>query len=550
MATPMWFWHAPGSGVWINLGDTVHVSSVSHSEGAIKAIRGALIAADRSAAGRSLLQTLLGRSTSQGLPDTIQFPAISWWQHITEIVVISWGREMSFLAEQIDRLRCGPADISPRRCSFDEPALSMHDSSCALPPEADRLALLGCGNGTAYRDFLGRDSQARARAAAFTRAAMLPDESLVLSRRHKVTVEAEQRAHGPRNDCSLGGAVLSAPLFLNDEHGDFRVEDLATRLPPYGFAGVSMQRVSWLQRQVSGPPRRHFRSCAVVGNSGTLLHERLGRNIDAAEAVIRVNNAVRKPELSAHIGSRSTWRVVSSSFAHLAASALPAAAVGHGFSWEDNERFLPICETIGHLGSCFARLFGASNATRVARLVASLAHADGSNQEAKHDDSGSSGSGERHGSNASRVQERLLLSMTLTSNESEDSLGLSRLPWVHPISPRFYHDVWERVANGAAKIPSTGLLAVAVALRACEHVSVYGFGNGQSGSNRTCAYYYDCQHGRAQERAAVRTDDQYFNRYTRENTRHHNFRVQIDVLRCWQRAGRIKLVGRQWSPTR
>ena len=46
-------------------------------------------------------------------------------------------------------------------------------------------------------------------------------------------------------------------------------------------------------------------------------------------------------------------------------------------------------------------------------------------------------------------------------------------PHAHAINPLFYFDI--RQHAGYSRIPLTGLLAVAVAMRSCDRVDVYGF---------------------------------------------------------------------------
>ena len=61
----------------------------------------------------------------------------------------------------------------------------------------------------------------------------------------------------------------------------------------------------------TAPPRiKMYKTCAVVGNSGTLQKTAYGAMIDSAEAVFRVNDGVAKRGCSLYAGSRTTVRVV------------------------------------------------------------------------------------------------------------------------------------------------------------------------------------------------------------------------------------------------
>ena len=72
--------------------------------------------------------------------------------------------------------------------------------------------------------------------------------------------------------------------------------------------GLNVSQVTELSQSVSKSPvaRNHsYRSCAVVGSSSNLLDRFDGAAIDAADWVIRANNAPTPAHLSAHVGSRT-----------------------------------------------------------------------------------------------------------------------------------------------------------------------------------------------------------------------------------------------------
>ena len=93
-----------------------------------------------------------------------------------------------------------------------------------------------------------------------------------------------------------------------------KVPKLMRHAPPYGYnlRGFLERRLLAMRRNATVPERRRFSTCAVVGSSGTLLQQSLGAEIDAHDAVLRVNAAPLPPKLRAHTGSRTTWRVFSS----------------------------------------------------------------------------------------------------------------------------------------------------------------------------------------------------------------------------------------------
>ena len=89
--------------------------------------------------------------------------------------------------------------------------------------------------------------------------------------------------------------------------------------PPFGmmFQKMTAADVRRMQENATLPAKQEFGSCAVVGNSGTLRLQRLGAEIDAHDAVFRVNHAP-VPTLSEgqvfipFAGRKTTWRVVTS----------------------------------------------------------------------------------------------------------------------------------------------------------------------------------------------------------------------------------------------
>jgi len=57
--------------------------------------------------------------------------APSWrGERWTSIIMLAWGREREFLADQLPRLRCGPAPDRLRPCRADDAAVRMQGPSC------------------------------------------------------------------------------------------------------------------------------------------------------------------------------------------------------------------------------------------------------------------------------------------------------------------------------------------------------------------------------------------------------------------------------------
>ena len=110
------------------------------------------------------------------------------------------------------------------------------------------------------------------------------------------------------------------------QHSEFK--QLCALDPPYGFRGLCLgkEATSSLRtiRALRDPAKCRYKTCALVGASGTLLGARLGRSIDSHDAVIRINFAPDAPMAArfktaphrhlptwiADVGARTTWRVL------------------------------------------------------------------------------------------------------------------------------------------------------------------------------------------------------------------------------------------------
>ena len=245
-----------------------------------------------------------------------------------------------------------------------------------------------------------------------------------------------------------------------------RVDQVATSAPPYGFqldprravpkpAFWRMKCISRaycvnntfvdqllpaMMRNATAPRRRRFGSCAVVGNSGTLLRRRHGAEIDGHDAVLRVQHAHLGGRWEAHTGRRTTWLIASN-------------------VWHRQ-----------YLGSCFER---AAPTTPAARRLSTR---DASARDA-----------------SACIESRagLWTPIIAVCNQPRidfchERLLSARHRRVHALNPRFLLAV-RNLTEG--RIPLTGAAAIAVALRSCSRVSAYGFSTNDS---TACRYYWDC----------------------------------------------------------
>jgi len=289
--------------------------------------------------------------------------------------------------------------------------------------------------------------------------------------------------------------------------------------PPFGFSrvgnGIRLKLVKAWLRNATSPPVLNHGSCAVVGNSGILRLREDGREIDAHDAVIRVNHAPPPHQsigkrLQRFSGNKTTWRVVTS-------------------RWLEEANRDP-----------FARLL-------------------------------------------------ILCDQAWVSDCQRDVFVNGSHPLRHLVSPRFYAAV--REYSGQSRIPLAGLVAVAVALRSCASVDVYGMSvlaapklqaemdpsnnapsasprespsmlhplaarrnrstraRGSAGlfhrtvdgvSKRICGYYYLCRGRHVHE--GIRSDRSYHLGRPGDAV-FHDFAAHARTLLAWNRSGVIRLRG-------
>ena len=209
-----------------------------------------------------------------------------------------------------------------------------------------------------------------------------------------------------------------APLFVADEPS---ASQLLRRSYPFGLAPSPFRVAQCYRNQATRPPQTTFASCAVVGSSGVLKGGGLGGEIDGHEAVIRVN-AAPVGGYEADVGHRTTWRVLASK-----AWAL----------WRNTSAW--------------------SVATGTARDTGVRPHPEGGNRRRRPNDAGV----------ALVVCDRPFL------HECQRALLADAGGVAHAVSPNFYFEV--RRHCGHSRIPLTGLVALALAMRSCATVDAYGF---------------------------------------------------------------------------
>jgi beta-1,6-galactosyltransferase len=87
--------------------------------------------------------------------------------------------------------------------------------------------------------------------------------------------------------------------------------------------------VAGVMAELAGLLGRRFPTCAVVGNSGTLLSSSRGAQIDAHDLVVRLNNA-RVAGFAADVGAKTSLSFVNSNILHECAARSAVSVAGCG----------------------------------------------------------------------------------------------------------------------------------------------------------------------------------------------------------------------------
>eukprot|EP00898_Chlorokybus_atmophyticus_P005324 jgi/Chlat1/5793/Chrsp387S05512 len=149
------------------------------------------------------------------------------------------------------------------------------------------------------------------------------------SRRGKVNDEGECICEAPYTgvDCEKGAEAREIMDGLDlDYNGAVTMSQGEVKTSPSGVLYIPIPPVeggdrptryiitpSQLRHLPSTEWRPAFNTCAIVGNSGSLLYEQYGKDIDAHDAVFRFNQA---PTLGyeVHVGSRTTFEFLNSAW--------------------------------------------------------------------------------------------------------------------------------------------------------------------------------------------------------------------------------------------
>lgn len=157
-SSPMWFFAAPGAGISINVGRTLVVREADYGAAVVRALHRSLRASHKlarpvrrkllggpvkNAEGRRAVEEILGpliRAMGAAFAppyDSVQLEqtaqASCSWEQFVEIVVLGWGKELSYLPSYLNQtahMRCG-RHPHLRPCALSDAAVRVHGPVCA-----------------------------------------------------------------------------------------------------------------------------------------------------------------------------------------------------------------------------------------------------------------------------------------------------------------------------------------------------------------------------------------------------------------------------------
>ncbi|XP_075265614.1 alpha-2,8-sialyltransferase 8B-like [Convolutriloba macropyga] len=147
----------------------------------------------------------------------------------------------------------------------------------------------------------------------------------------------------PGNASSGLRASLTYPLWSKTANGDgANFHGMAAQLAVEQGIGMYKFPPEMLDHLPATAPTLHYRTCAVIGNSGELLQGQLGVEIDSHDAVIRLNAAPTKG-YETYVGNKTTYGFIN--HAHFKKLATGDATKAKAFA-EDKGRLVLFESTI------------------------------------------------------------------------------------------------------------------------------------------------------------------------------------------------------------
>jgi hypothetical protein len=217
-------------------------------------------------------------------------------------------------------------------------------------------------------------------------------------------------------------------------------------------------------------------TCAVVGSSGALGRSYSGRAIDSHDVVVRFNLAPAGGVLAAHVGERTTLRMLTDKT---------------------------------------YQVFLRSGAATVSLGVNQTATARGGAAGR------TGGRGQRSRGQGGRTSEpkSILLLYCMAQGWVGRCMHENRMDHVNPVFVKHLRSHLEEY-HGRGRLPSAGMVGIAMAVSRCSHVSLFGFGNA-SDTNGTaeCGHYWECSRQQGQ--------------YYAGKAGYHDWNAQWRLLSSW-----------------
>ena len=316
-------------------------------------------------------------------------------------------------------------------------------------------------------------------------------------------------AEDPQRLCAHNGVPSKPPWGLAGDHsqlgsnanftklrGDARKEAFLQLCDRFARRLQQRAKTSLAERWLPSPIP-FGASCAVVGSGGSLARSGSGAAIDAHDVVMRFNLAPAGGALGTHVGERTTLRILTDKsyqgFLRGGAAQIVNRSVSAGGG-------------VGGVGGSGGSGGGGSGGGRGAR---------------------GRGQAKAVGGRTSEPAATLLL-YCMAQGWVGKCMHEQRMDHVNPVFVRGLRAHLDE-HQGRSRLPSAGLLGMAMALTSCSRVSLFGFGNAsdtlvRNSSSEECGHYWECSRQQS--------------RYFAGKSGYHDWHAQWRLVSAWlDRAG-------------
>ena len=263
-----------------------------------------------------------------------------------------------------------------------------------------------------------------------------------------------------------------------------------------------MQQRSIASLGVQQPPFPAGASCAVVGSAGSLSRSGSGAAIDAHDVVVRFNLAPAGGALASHVGQKTTVRVLTDK-SYLTFLRSGVQSVRSDMAAQNRSAAIR-GRALAGAGGGFSRSGGRGRSTR-AGAKAMLA-----------------------GGRAAEPQATLIL-YCMAQGWVGKCMHEQRMAHANPVFVRMLRAQLDE-HHGRGRLPSAGVLGIAMALSRCDRVSLYGFGNASDSNGADeCGHYWECS----------RQQVQYFG----GKAGYHDWNAQWRLVSAWITSARSLATG-------